>query len=396
MDPTTTEAGDVGEDESWMIQRDGFKEVADAAFRSGDFATAIQEYTAALSLDPTNGRLLSNRSAAFLKSNQKSKALADAKACVETNTMGNKGVGRYAAALQALGRWGPALEQWERILSSDKAHAVALKGKEDCERMIQVQRKHEEEKKEAAKAKEEKATKEEQQKEHGEEDDLDDFFDDVEEAAETVVKEKLREAIPEHIKHDKTILGSAEHQIKRLIPNTTTYKWYNLNPFHVLDIPHTADEKDISRRYKALSLLLHPDKNPGLENAQLAFDQVLAAKEMLDDEDKAAHVRELVAQGMKLGHKEYQATKQHDMNATLEACQKKAVHKLFADLEVKRREVEQRQRAYQQREQQQEDDDANKEKSERKFDKSWKQEERVDKRVGSWRTFQSVKKTKKN
>lgn len=384
MASLTTNA--MEETESWIVQRDAFKEVADAAFRSGDFATAIQEYTSALSLDPNNGTLLSNRSAAYLKSNQKSKALADAKACVETNTMGNKGIGRYAAALQALGRWESALEQWDLIVSSDKSHAVALKGKEDCERMIQRQKQQEEKEKAETVAKE-TATKPQT-------DDLDDFFNDVEEAAETVVKEKLKEAIPDNIKHDKTVLGTAEQQIQRLIPNMTTYKWYNLNPFHVFDLPHTCNEKEISRRYKALSLLLHPDKNPGLEHAQLAFDQVLAAKELLDDEDKAAHVRELVSQGMKLGHKDYQASKEHNATISLKECQTKAVHKLFADLEVKRREVEDRERKYQQREQQQEDEVANKERTDRKFDKSWKQEERVDKRVGSWRTFQKVKKKK--
>jgi DnaJ homolog subfamily C member 8 len=224
----------------------------------------------------------------------------------------------------------------------------------------------------------------------------------VEEAADTVVKEKLREANPEHIQNHKTSLGTAADQVHRLIPNLTTYKLYNLNPFHVLDLPHNCDEKEISRRYKALSLLLHPDKNPGLDHAQLAFDQVLAAKELLDDPDKASHIRELVEQGMKQGKRDYhQATgnggkTSHGIGGTksLAEFQRKAVHKLFADLEIKRREVEQRERAYQQREQQQEDDVVNKERNERKFDKKWKQEERVDNRVGSWRTFQKTKKKK--
>jgi DnaJ homolog subfamily C member 8 len=390
---TTATTATTGEDESWIVQRDAFKAVADDAFRLGDFATAIQEYTAALSLDPTNGTLLSNRSAAYLKANQKSKALADAKACVETNTMGNKGLSRYASALQALGRWDAALAQWTAILANESTHAAAIKGKEDCERMMMMMQQQQQEK--AAAVEEEEvvrktAEQQQQQPKDGASDDLDDFFNDVEVAADSVVQEKLRDAHPEqHIQNHKTSLGTAADQVHRLIPNLTTYKLYNLNPFHVLDLPHNCDEKEISRRYKALSLLLHPDKNPGLEHAQLAFDQVLAAKELLDDPDKASHIRELVEQGMIQGKKDYQA---HNNKGRLADFQKKAVHKLFADLEIKRREVEQRERAYQQREQQQEDDVVNQERNERKFDKKWKQEERVDNRVGSWRTFQKTKK----
>jgi DnaJ homolog subfamily C member 8 len=406
---TTATTSSTGEDESWIVQRDALKAVADDAFRLGDFATAIQEYTAALSLDPTNGTLLSNRSAAYLKANQKSKALADAKACVETNTMGNKGLSRYASALQALGRWEAALAHWTAILTNESTHAAALKGKEDCERMMMIQQQQQEEKAAAVLEEEVVRKKDEQQQQQQHDakdgapgDDLDDFFNDVEVAADSVVKEKLRDAHPEqHIQNHKTSLGTAADQVHRLIPNLTTYKLYNLNPFHVLDLPHNCDEKEISRRYKALSLLLHPDKNPGLEHAQLAFDQVLAAKELLDDPDKASHIRELVEQGLIQGKKDYQAHGSssgggghHNDKGRLADFQKKAVHKLFADLEIKRREVEQRERAYQQREQQQEDDVVNQERNERKFDKKWKQEERVDNRVGSWRTFQKTKKKK--
>jgi hypothetical protein len=68
------------------------------------YSTNIHYYTSALSLDLKNGKLLSNRSAAYLKANYKSKALWITIACIETNTMGNEGgISRYAIALQVGG-----------------------------------------------------------------------------------------------------------------------------------------------------------------------------------------------------------------------------------------------------------------------------------------------------
>ena len=68
--------------------------------------------------------------------------------------MGVKGISRHAAALQALGRYEAALEQWEAILQEDANHAAALAGKEVCGTIVQEQkRKQEEEKKRPSKKK---------------------------------------------------------------------------------------------------------------------------------------------------------------------------------------------------------------------------------------------------
>ena len=165
-------------------------------------------------------------------------------------------------------------------------------------------------------------------------------------------------------------------------------------PFTCLDLPHTASAEEIARRYKALSLLLHPDKNQSLEKAQLAYDQVLAAKAILYDETKANHVRQLAAQGVARGTQDYKAQQQRGHGKSLEECQRVAVQRLFAEIEHTRRQVEKRERAFHQREQQQEDAVADKEKKERKFDKNWREAERVDKRIGNWRDFQTTKKKK--
>mmetsp|Transcript_25408 Transcript_25408/g.39037 ORF Transcript_25408/g.39037 Transcript_25408/m.39037 type:complete len:97 (-) Transcript_25408:95-385(-) len=82
-------------------------------------------------------------------------------------------------------------------------------------------------------------------------------------------------------------------------------------------------------------------------------------------------------------------------STSLEECQQRAIHKIFAQVEYKRREVEERTRKQQQREQQQEEEEKEKEVSIRKFDQHWRQEGRVDKRVGNWRDFHNQPRSKK-
>lgn len=403
--PTNDTNGDVDDDSAeWKVQRDGFKLEGDASFRAGEFQSAVSQYTAALSLDPSNGTLLSNRSAAYLKLGERGRALQDAVACVQSNTMGIKGVSRHAAALQALGRYTAARDEWQSILTVDATHAAALAGQTKCqEQLLLLREKQQEQQQQQTQI----STPEDEGETNDEEvDDLEDFFNDVEEAAVAVVQEKMLAAQPvatDAIQNHKKNLGTAQEQIQRLLEPPNVCYWHNLNPFHVLDLPHMADKEEISRRFKALSLLLHPDRNPSIhaEQAQLAYDQVLAAKAVLYDDDKLKHVRDLVEQGMIQGQADWAkatTTTVHndgtESSLTLDDYQQKAVKRLFAEIEHTRRQVQQRERSFQQREQAHEDAAVNKEKNERTFDKQWKKEERVDKRIGNWRDFQTNKKKK--
>ena len=378
----------------WQLQRDKAKASGDTAFRARDFTKAIQEYSTALSVDPDNATILSNRSAAYLQNNEKSKALHDAQKCVNLGTMGVKGQSRLAAALQALGRFEAAHREWRKILESDPNHTAALKGTSDCQKVLNET---------DEKLKKDQEEKNDQNVKQNEPiDELDDFFNDVDEATEAIARQKqeeVQEKPTEAIKAHKKDLGTAKDQIERLL--ASNYKWRNLNPFYVLDISHTATEEEISRRYKALSLLLHPDKNRGNPRAQEAYDEVLQAKAKLNDENKANHSRQLAEQGMKQGKLDWQEQQQQQQRITsehidssLEGFQSRAIQRIFAQVEHKRREVEDRHRKQEQRERQQEEDVLTKERETRKFDKKWKEEERVDKRIGNWRDFQKKKKVK--
>lgn len=82
---------------------------SNAACQNGDFNTAVALYTDALSLDPGNHIIYSNRSAARLKQGQFSLALQDATKARELCPQWPKAYFRQGVALQCLGRYGEAL-----------------------------------------------------------------------------------------------------------------------------------------------------------------------------------------------------------------------------------------------------------------------------------------------
>jgi tetratricopeptide (TPR) repeat protein len=439
------EEGNGGHDDDWKVQRDAEKQLGDDSFRKGDFRGAIRHYTSALSVDPSHVVLLSNRSAAYLKLGERSRALHDAQECVRlsekedqqqrpkpSSSKGScapvlflKGYSRLAAALQSLGRYQAALENWNVVLRNDPTNTAAREGLKTCKDQFQNQARDGDAGKEepadsTVSAMNQKSGNEaEEEGGDGSDDDLDDFFNEVEEAAVEVVKERQQLAAESEkqvatnaIKHNRRDLGTAENQIGRIL--ASNYKWKNLNPFYVLDVPHTASNDDISRRYKALSLLLHPDKNPNNNaRAKEAYDEVLKAKAVLDDDIKYHHARQLVEQGMKQGRAEWErhhqkrgatapaAAKGKDASSSsspplsLEEYQSRAVQRIFAEIEHSRREVEQRERNHELRERQKEEEELERQRNERKFDRNWKQEDRVEKRIGNWRNFSSKAKKSK-
>jgi DnaJ family protein C protein 8 len=382
--------------EDWEVQRDHHKKQGDNAFRCGGFKTAIDEYGKAISLDPDFIVAYSNRSAAYLKNSEKSKALKDAETIVRLDPNFSKGHSRLAAALHALRRYPKALEAYQAVLKLDPENKAAKAGVEDCEKVLEVikqeeqrQQQQQQQQQEVKKqAQEQEQAEKPQEKEAEEEgDDLDDFFAEMEEVATPKPAKDEGPKATNAIKNDRETLGTSETQMEFLLRDN--YEWRNLNPFYVLQLPHEASEDDISRRYKALSLLLHPDKNYGSDRAQLAYDQVQKAKSTLSDPDRAKHMRLLVAEGMKQGDMFWKKSKK---KGDLKDMQEKEVMRIFAMIEQKRKEVEGRERKYEQRERQQEDDELDKERQARKFDKNWREEERVGKRVGNWRDFASKKK----
>ena len=58
--------------------------------------------------------------------------------------------------------------------------------------------------------------------------------------------------------------------------------------YDILDVPRTADEKEIRQAYRRLARQHHPDVNPGDDTAAERFKEINAAYEVLSDADKRA------------------------------------------------------------------------------------------------------------
>jgi len=414
--------------EEWEIQRDAFKSKADAHYKAKHFREAIAAYTDAISVDDQSHILYSNRSAAYLSNNEKSKALRDAQKCVELKVDWHKGHNRLGSALFSLGRCNEARKAYMESLrlQPEGSNPVASKGLADVrafeQRRVEQERRQREavvmeasacddddgaddvsvkEKKECASMNVSLASP----KDEGD-DLLGDFFTSVDDKKLKEEEKLKREEIPDvveadssKIKKENADLGTAKDQINRLIL-TSNHQWKNLNPFYVLDISHTASEDEVARRYKALSLLLHPDKCKK-ERARDAFEEVRKANSQLSDESKRKHVCDLIKTAMKKGQKEFDQERKRKnavglkMEENLESFQRKKVMKVFADIELKRREIEQRKRKHEQREREQEDAEAEKLKKEHEFEMNWKSGNRLNNRMGNWRDFQGKGKRRK-
>lgn len=101
---------------------------SNAACQNGDFGTAVALYSDALTLDPTNYILYSNRSAARLKQGQFSLALQDANKAKELCPQWGKAYFRQGVALQCLRRYGEALAAFAAGLAQDANSKQLLSG----------------------------------------------------------------------------------------------------------------------------------------------------------------------------------------------------------------------------------------------------------------------------
>merc|ERR1719341_1682563 len=75
-----------------------------------------------------------------------------------------------------------------------------------------------------------------------------------------------------------------KQQIDRLLRPGSSYA--NLNPFEVLHVDPKTPLEDIKKKFRRMSILVHPDKNQGDEDrAQKAFDELTKAWRVLECED---------------------------------------------------------------------------------------------------------------
>ncbi|XP_076914856.1 hsp70-Hsp90 organizing protein 3-like [Bidens hawaiensis] len=112
---------------------DEAKAKGNAAFSSGNYTAAIQHFTDAINLNPTNHVLYSNRSAAYASLNQFSDALTDALKTVDLKPDWSKGYSRLGAAHHGLKQYDDAVLAYKKGLEIDPTNESLKSGLKDAE-----------------------------------------------------------------------------------------------------------------------------------------------------------------------------------------------------------------------------------------------------------------------
>ncbi|XP_016396268.1 dnaJ homolog subfamily C member 8 [Sinocyclocheilus rhinocerous] len=220
---------------------------------------------------------------------------------------------------------------------------------------------------------------------------------------------------------------TSKQQIDRLLRPGASY--FNLNPFevslcqaslkltllptatgvveytHIYIYVYTSAVRRLIR-FRQLSILVHPDKNQDdVDRAQQAFEAVdKAYKMLLEPEHKKKaldvihagkeYVEHMMSQQKKQLKKDGKPTEveEDDPEVFRQAVYKQTM-KLFAELEIKRKEREAKDMHERKRQREEEIETQERAKREREWQKNF--EETRDGRVDSWRSFQAKGKTKK-
>lgn len=122
MEQTTETAGE----EEYKIQANLLKDQGNELFQAGKTQEAILIYSQAINLDPDNHVFYSNRCAAYMKSDSKSKALHDAEKCITLAPAWSKGYIRLGAAQQSLKRFDAAIDTFKKGTFNSKEIVMLL------------------------------------------------------------------------------------------------------------------------------------------------------------------------------------------------------------------------------------------------------------------------------
>eukprot|EP00697_Spironema_sp_BW2_P005741 gnl/Spiro4/18001_TR9607_c0_g1_i1.p1 gnl/Spiro4/18001_TR9607_c0_g1~~gnl/Spiro4/18001_TR9607_c0_g1_i1.p1 ORF type:complete len:273 (+),score=63.75 gnl/Spiro4/18001_TR9607_c0_g1_i1:38-820(+) len=127
-------------------------------------------------------------------------------------------------------------------------------------------------------------------------------------------------------------------------------KYRNMNPFYVLCINYETSPEDMNRRYRRLSIKVHPDKFPGNPKAAAAFEAINEAYKTLKDDEKREYCTAVVARAREKVLAEVKAKKraakrdkisiEEDDPKVVERLIEVEVHKIFVEIEQKKLELE--------------------------------------------------------
>ncbi|CAD5312503.1 Hsp70-Hsp90 organizing protein 1 [Arabidopsis thaliana] len=112
------------------------KAKGNAAFSSGDFTTAINHFTEAIALAPTDHVLFLNRYAAHVSLHQYAEALSDAKQTIKLKPYWTKGYSLLGAAYIGLNQFELAVTAYKKGLDIDPTDEALKSGLVEAEASV--------------------------------------------------------------------------------------------------------------------------------------------------------------------------------------------------------------------------------------------------------------------
>ncbi|KAF5367557.1 hypothetical protein D9758_003643 [Tetrapyrgos nigripes] len=177
-------------------------------------------------------------------------------------------------------------------------------------------------------------------------------------------------------------------------------KSFKLNPYDVLDIDESATQEGVKKKYRQLSLFIHPDKAKH-ERAPEAFDLLKKAESDLSDKNKRDELDAVIneARLVLLKSLSLPTTTEDDdpalktLKPSFKARLRAQAKEMLIEEEVRRRKAIKMNLANEGLEARKKDEEVAAKKRKAEDDKVW--EETREQRVDSWRSFASHAKKKK-
>ncbi|KAH9850373.1 hypothetical protein C2E23DRAFT_836253 [Lenzites betulinus] len=208
---------------------------------------------------------------------------------------------------------------------------------------------------------------------------------------------KSNDGPPEDIER---LLSREATAFQREIEVERILKAFKLNPYEMLDISEDATPEEIKKRYRHLSLFIHPDKTSHAR-APEAFDLLKKAESELSDKAKRDELDAVIHQARAV------LLKSHNLppNTPDDEPRVKALtppwkqqflakaKEMLIDEEVRRRKAVKMNLANEGLEARKKEEEVNAKKRKAEEEARW--EENREERVGSWRSFAANSKKKK-
>jgi len=177
-------------------------------------------------------------------------------------------------------------------------------------------------------------------------------------------------------------------------------KAFKLNPYDILDLDEEATAEEIKKKYRSLSLFIHPDKTSH-PRATEAFDLLKKAETEVSDKAKRDEIDAVIMQARLMVLKELSlpsTTNKNDvklrkLDPPFKARMKAKAKELLIDDEVRRRKAVKMNLANEGLEARKKEEEVTAKKRKAENDKTW--EENRETRVDSWRSFAKDSKKKK-